>query len=363
MGLDKSIWDKEIETPVGVVEYVDQAVRALLPKGAAVLGICAIEGSYWARLGRIDTTNAHGERESFFLKVHQGDVGKRIVSGEYLGIGTLRDVIPDMVPELIGWGTYQETPDTHFLLSRFIEMTGDIPTVSNFPARVAELHKKGISPDGKFGFPHLLHGGMNPLPTPSCDTWEECFTEMIKFNMAKDEAMHGVDAEMTELEMAIVEKVIPRLLRPLNITPRLVHGDLWDGNASVDKSNGRPVIFDPLCLYAHNEFELAPWKAARHEMTSEYVKEYTKHFRASEPVDDFEDRTLLYFLRFDLLSSSLYPGNLKFRQGCKETMRYLVGKYGDGFEGYLKELQKGNDESVEEGDLTTAIETRSYVYA
>ncbi|KAI1861137.1 hypothetical protein JX265_009756 [Neoarthrinium moseri] len=357
MGLDKSVWDKEIETPASVVAYVDLAVRALLPDGSEVLGISPTGASYWARLGRIDTIKANGEEESFFVKVHQGDLGKRIVSGEYLGISALREVIPEMVAEPIGWGTYQEIPDTHFLLSRFVEMTEDIPDVSDFPALVAELHKRGVSPDGKFGFPHLLHGGMHPLPTPPTDTWEECFTNMIKFNMAKEESVHGPDKELTKLKTDIIEKVIPRLLRPLKIVPRLVHGDLWDGNASVDANTGNPMIFDPLCLYAHNEFELAPWKAARHKMTKAYVDEYTKHFPVSEPAGDFEDRTLLYFLRFDLLSSSLYPGNLRFRYGSMNTMRYLVTKYSEGYEGYWYATAGDQTETVprmESEDLAVA---------
>jgi protein-ribulosamine 3-kinase len=65
---------------------------------------------------------------------------------------------------------------------------------------------------------------------------------------------------MVELRNAIPKKVIPRLLRPLEIDgrkllPRLVHGDLWDGNTSVDVAMDLPVIFDACSSYAHNECE------------------------------------------------------------------------------------------------------------
>lgn len=58
----------------------------------------------------------------------------------------------------------------------------------------------------------------------------------------------------------MLEKVVPRLLRPLEedgrtVVPRLCHGDLWDGNVSVDVNTGRPIIFDAIPLYAHNECE------------------------------------------------------------------------------------------------------------
>lgn len=68
------------------------------------------------------------------------------------------------------------------------------------------------------------------------------------------------DGEFEELKKEVMDKVVPRLLRPLetggrSITPCLVHGDLWDGNASVDVDTGRPIIFDGAPLYAHNECE------------------------------------------------------------------------------------------------------------
>ncbi len=38
--------------------------------------------------------------------------------------------------------------------------------------------------------------------------------------------------------------------------PSLLHGDLWAGNAAVDK-RGRPVIYDPACYYGDREADLA----------------------------------------------------------------------------------------------------------
>ena len=60
------------------------------------------------------------------------------------------------------------------------------------------------------------------------------------------------------LAEAIITKVIPRLLRPLEtggrqIRPVLVHSDLWDGNASTNRLSGMPVVFDAACIYGHNE--------------------------------------------------------------------------------------------------------------
>ena len=63
---------------------------------------------------------------------------------------------------------------------------------------------------------------------------------------------------MQQLCQGIFDKVIPRLLRPLEtggrqIQPRLIHGDIWAGNASTNVDTNLPVIYDGACLYAHNE--------------------------------------------------------------------------------------------------------------
>lgn len=73
-----------------------------------------------------------------------------------------------------------------------------------------------------------------------------------------EEEVQGPDEEMAELVKAMAEKVIPRLCRPLetggrSIKPRLIHGDLWDGNASAVIETGLPVIFDACSMYTHNE--------------------------------------------------------------------------------------------------------------
>ena len=68
----------------------------------------------------------------------------------------------------------------------------------------------------------------------------------------------GPDDELKELTEGMLTKVIPRLLRPLEtggrqIQPRLLRGDLWDGNTSQNADSDMPIIYDATCLYAHNE--------------------------------------------------------------------------------------------------------------
>lgn len=182
------------------------------------------------------------------------------MNSEYKAMCLLHEVMPEMTPKPIACGTYREIPETHFFLSSFVNMSKKIPNVSDFPELVARLHKRGESPDGKFGFPHVMCVGTRPMPVPPCESWEECFTRMIQDEFDREDRVQGIDTEISALKSNIMDKVVPRLLRPLEsngrtVVPTLVHGDLWDGNASVDVKTGHPVIFDPLAMYAHNECE------------------------------------------------------------------------------------------------------------
>ena len=49
---------------------------------------------------------------------------------------------------------------------------------------------------------------------------------------------------------------MPGLFQDYQPYPSLLHGDLWGGNASVDRS-GNPVIYDPACYYGDREADLA----------------------------------------------------------------------------------------------------------
>lgn len=84
-----------------------------------------------------------------------------------------------------------------------------------------------------------------------------------------DAKARGESEELKRLEGDFFEKVIPRLLRPLedenlgrSVKPVLLHGDLWIGNAGMEENRtkeGNCVLFDSSAFYGHNECECHPY--------------------------------------------------------------------------------------------------------
>jgi protein-ribulosamine 3-kinase len=200
----------------------------------------------------------NGSAESFFIKVTSGDIGKRMLRGEFESSLAIHKVLPDFVPKPIAWGSYQTVPDTYFFLCEFREMTEEIPSPQKFAASLAALHQNSKSPEAKFGFHIDNCMGNLSLKNGWEESWEKFFTKNMRHTLDLELAAQGPEPEFETLVPILFDRVIPRLLRPLesegrSVKPSLVHGDLWYANTGIDNDTGEPLVFDACCFYAHNE--------------------------------------------------------------------------------------------------------------
>lgn len=143
-------------------------------------------------------------------------------------------------------------------MSPFRNLSDKTPEPTQLAEVLEKLHKTSVSPNGKFGFQITTFNGIVPLVNEWCDTWEEFFSRQLRSDIEWEQSIRGPDPEMDEIGAEFFDKVIPRLLRPLqtggrNIKPVLVHGDLWPGNVQIDRDTQRVILFDSCCCYAHNE--------------------------------------------------------------------------------------------------------------
>jgi fructosamine-3-kinase len=214
--------------------------------------------SFWANTGRIDVEMADGELQSFFIKVVSKEQGKNMVLGEFESMKAIHTLLPHFAPKPIAWGTYQTIPDTHFFLCQFREMMLEMPDPHKFAACLAALHQNSKSPNGKFGFHVTTYAGNLPQMNEWEESWETFFAKSMRWALKLEVDAKGDDPEFEELVPILFDKVIPRLLRPLEsegrcVKPSLVHGDLWYANSGLAVDTGDSLVFDACCFYAHNE--------------------------------------------------------------------------------------------------------------
>ncbi|RDH35051.1 Fructosamine kinase-domain-containing protein [Aspergillus welwitschiae] len=299
---------------------VDPSVLAELPKGSRVISTEEHGISFWGTTGRINVELADGTPVSFFIKAVTKERGKNMVYGE-------------------------DCPDTHFFLCGYRDMAADMPDPDKSAARLAALHNNSASPTGKFGFHVVTHNGNLPQMTDWEDSWEIFFAKSMRHALDLETAVKGWDPELDFLVPALFERVIPRLLRPLesegwSVKPSLIHGDLWYANSGIDTETGESLVFDACCFYAYNECELAgfygegteadrrdtnedefgQWRPICNRFGDEYLEAYRSYAQILPPEEDYDGQQIL------------------------NDIRDLVARYGSGVEYEASEASEGRSQ-------------------
>ena len=152
------------------------------------------------------------------------------------------------------------------------------------------------------------------------DTWEDSWCKLYGRHFGHVLEVANKDLNWPEFEAVgqlVLEKVVPRLLLPLQsggrfLDPCLLHGHCWDGNTATDMKTGEPFVFDACSFYGHNEYDTGNWRAARHRVSNKaYMKAYKRKFPVSEPEEDWDARNLLYSLTLNIANTLYIPGSEK----------------------------------------------------
>ena len=200
-----------------------------------------------------------------------------------------------VIPEVIA---YKNTKNIEILLIEWIDM-------HNFDQKklgkgLGELHLKSAESNPKmFGFPVEGFIGTTDQKKGLEDNWIDCFLNLRIIPQLLILKSRTLDKEIIN---KVKEKIKTELLnhKPINA---LVHGDLWSGNAGMDK-NGKGVIFDPASWWADNEVDIAMTKLFG-GFRKEFYEEYHKIF----PIKNgFEKRIIIYNFYHILNHANMFGG-------------------------------------------------------
>ena len=200
-----------------------------------------------------------------------------------------------VIPEVIA---YKNIKNIEILLIEWIDM-------HNFDQKklgkgLAELHLKSAESNPKmFGFPVEGFIGTTDQKKGLEDNWIDCFLNLRIIPQLLSLKSRILDKEIIN---KVKEKIKSELLnhKPINA---LVHGDLWSGNAGMDK-NGKGVIFDPASWWADNEVDIAMTK-----LFGGFRKEFYEEYHRIFPIKNgFEKRIIIYNFYHILNHANMFGG-------------------------------------------------------
>ncbi|PRP85024.1 NmrA family protein [Planoprotostelium fungivorum] len=222
------------------------------------------------------TCHHNGEPLKFFVKIGEEET----MHAEFESLMAIDAASPGFCPKPI---LLSECEDT-----------------SEFAKKLAKVHSD-TNRDGLFGFSCPTFCGSTRQENTQTSSWKDFFIEM------RLKPLLTQLPQLSSTSKVFLKDIVPRLLDSLRgtsfpIQPRLVHGDLWSGNASGDR------IFDPCCLYAHSEYELGMMRMFGGWHSERFWSAYHEEIPKDEPTEEFDDRISMYTLYHQLNHAVMFGG-------------------------------------------------------
>jgi len=200
-----------------------------------------------------------------------------------------------IIPEVIAFKNFKKV---EILVMEWIDMQNF--DQKNLGKGLGEMHLSSTESNPRlFGYPIEGFIGLTDQKKGWENNWIDCFLNLRIIPQLLILKPTTLDKEIIN---KVKEKIKTELLNhePINA---LVHGDLWSGNAGMDKS-GKGVIFDPASWWADNEVDIAMTK-----LFGGFRKEFYEEYHRIFPIKNgFEKRIIIYNFFHILNHANMFGG-------------------------------------------------------
>lgn len=226
---------------------------------------------------------------------------------------TANDLFIKEGKELSLLGQFINTPkviyaDEFYLVLEYLSASGSGLNQLDLGEQLAKLHQQkqhffGFDFDNKIGTTPQYNAVNKKIAN-----WREFYWDyrlLLQINLAKQNNLLSSDVANKLLSL----KSTLKDLLPIDISPVLLHGDLWSGNALAVAN--KAYFIDPACYYGHNEADLA----LTYMFGGFGADFYSAYHKQHPPTNGFDKRKYLYMLYHYLnhlnLFGSSYLGGVK----------------------------------------------------
>ena len=234
------------------------------------------------------------ETGQLFCKVHKGEEAHSMFLAEKVGLEAISRSGVIKAPEVVSCNSLQKGA---CLIMEYIPSKIDSPKDMRLLGhQLAGLHS--IS-SVEFGFSSNNFIGSLLQSNKAHLSWVSFYVQerlLPQFQIAKSKNLLS-EREVPDAET--LEKILGKYFP--EVTPSLLHGDLWSGNYLI-ASSGTPYLIDPAVYYGHSEVDLA--------MTRLFGGFDSSFYSAYEEIiprgPGYVDRQALYQLYYLLVHLNLF---------------------------------------------------------
>ena len=271
-----------------IAETIGERIKAFRP----------ISGGDISRAFLLETS-----QNRYFLKINNHQEALVMFQVEKLGLETIYKTHTIAVPEVFYCGTFEKDA---FLLLEYIEpKTPEKKDFERLGTQLAALHNISQT---SFGFTSDNYIGRLFQSNKSHLNWEDfyCYERLLpqlKLSKSKELLSNNEIPKITSLL---------NVLKDLsnNVTPSLLHGDLWSGNYII-ATDGTPYLIDPAIYFGHNEVDIAMSKLFG-GFDPFFYKAYQENYTYDENSKASIDLYQLYYLLVHLnMFGNSYYGSVK----------------------------------------------------
>jgi protein-ribulosamine 3-kinase len=274
-------------------------------QGWQIQAISAVHGGDINQAFALETNQG-----KYFLKLNDAARYPKMFAIEAVGLHTLSQHFTLKVPTVIAAG---EVNDKQYLLLEWLQPASySAESWQAFGRALAQLHQ---TTNDNFGWHGDNYIGSLRVKNDWSSSWANFYTNarllpMIK--MLRDGgAFSGKEVQVAEAFCQTLPNRMPQE------QPALVHGDLWNGNASAVMVNNKAsvAIYDPAAFYGHREIDIALTR-----LFGGFPSSFYSAYEEVYPLQKgWQERLPIFQLCHLLLHAVLFGGGYVSR--CREIMK------------------------------------------
>ena len=276
----------------------------------AILGIPILKSKAVSGGDITDAYVIESSSDRFFIKTSAKPWAEQLFTSESRGLKQLGATHTIKVPKVYAEGDFD---GTGYLILEFIESkTPDTSDFERLGRKLAELHL--VSQPNEFGSPFDNYIGHLPQSNTMEKSWVTFYVERRLIPQIQLAEEKGLLSETDIPPKDNLKEVCYTLVG--EVTPSLLHGDLWGGNFLI-AMDGTPVLIDPSVYIGHSEVDLAMSRLFGGFGPSFY----TAYHELIPPHHSQKDLTQVYQLYYLLVHLNLF-GN-----SYRNSVLAIIDKY------------------------------------